>query len=627
MTISKRFESLAFVLIFIIGWAPPSNAAPGNSWDDTDIKYGTDNPSRQWLNIHLADSSAQPAPVYLYAHGAGESANDMTEKQLHTIASKGYTTVSWNSLAVIGSNADLSVTWSDAQQAFDWVQANAATYNFDPDHIVIGGVSSGSGASWELAHSGHPAIKGIYMVNALPNGFWQDTASWSPVDNVTVNSPPTYLVYGPTPAEIDAHTPTNVAPVVDRYEALNIADRMTLIDGMWNDFQDANGNWTNDGENMHYFPQFVDSLNVKVSRTTDQITLVDSKTVTLDSNSWELNYYQDDAYDCGLTGKFSFMVMEPANNPGVEAPLWVYLHGGGYGWFEEDGFYQAVKTQTEHSWNHQETFQDFIDKHLLHNTTRADGEVQSSTLTRRIQEGYRVVFGSLCDHDLYSGRGAPYANNPNPHGQVNEVNGLQAAMAAVDYTVANYPSTQVFAHGTSAGSIGVFSMAQAYLEEGIKLTAIVADSWTITPRVYEMFDMLVGQPPYVFNGGSLLIDGMEKIGFDYVGLGIYPDAKISAGFTEVPSMIIIGELDPACGGGNPTIPQAQAAGLSNCGWMYDDLRKAVDNQPNSPHVFDLSPTGNHVDTNRKGPLNDRVDTFLNGVLSKNPPQVFPSISQ
>ncbi len=372
------------------------------------------------------------------------------------------------------------------------------------------------------------------------------------------------------------------------------------------------------------------SPSLIVSRTTDQITLVESRILTLDSNSFELNYYQDDAYDCGLTGKFSFMVMEPANNPGAEAPLWVYLHGGGYGWFEEDGFYQAVKTQTEHSWNHQETFQDFIDKHLLSNThagLAGQGNLESTTLTRRIQEGYRVVFGSLCDHDLYSGRGAPYANNPNPHGQVNEVNGLQAAMAAVDYTVANYPSTQVFAHGTSAGSIGVFSMAQAYLEEGIKLTAIVADSWTMTPRVFEMFDALVGQPPYVFNGGSLLIDGMDKIGFDYLGLGIYPDAKISAGFTEVPSMIIIGELDPACGGGNPTIPQAQAADLSNCGWMYDDLRKAVDNQPNSPHVFDLSPTGNHVDTNRKGPINDRVDTFLNGVYSTNPPHVFPSISQ
>ena len=86
-----------------------------------------------------------------------------------------------------------------------------------------------------------------------------------------------------------------------------------------------------------------------------------------------------------------------------------------------------------------------------------------STLTRRIQEGYRVLLVSMCDHDNYAGRGAPYPNNPNPNGGERQVNGLQATMAAMDYTVANYPTTHVFAHGTSAGSLGVFAMSQAYV--------------------------------------------------------------------------------------------------------------------------------------------------------------------
>ena len=62
--------------------------------------------------------------------------------------------------------------------------------------------------------------------------------------------------------------------------------------------------------------------------------------------------------------------------------------------------------------------------------------------------------------------------------------------------------------------------------------------------------------------------------------------------------------------------------LSNCGWMYDDLRQAIDNQPSSPHVLELSPTGDHVDTNRGGPINNRVNAFLNTVLSTNPPNPF-----
>ena len=88
-------------------------------------------------------------------------------------------------------------------------------------------------------------------------------------------------------------------------------------------------------------------------------------------------------------------------------------------------------------------------------------------------------------------------------------------------------------------------------------------------------------------------------------------------------MYIIGEKDPGCGGYRDgileAIPQAAAAGLSNCAWQYDDLRDAIANQPDSPHVFDLSPTGDHVETNRENPVNNRVDNFISGVLATDPP--------
>ena len=367
------------------------------------------------------------------------------------------------------------------------------------------------------------------------------------------------------------------------------------------------------------------SQRLLVSRATDQITLEDTQTVEWGDASFVLNFYRNKAYTCGLSGDYTFMVMEPANNPGVEAPLWVYQHGGGYGWFDEDQVYQTVKDLTMDTWNHEETLDDFINKHLLYNTVDRDGEVMSSTLTRRIQEGYRVVFASLCDHDNYSGTGTPYPNNPNPNGGERQVNGLQASMAMVDYTVAYYPTSQVFAHGTSAGSIGVWALSQAYIEEGIYLTAAVADSWTFTPRVFDMFDSLVGQEGYVFNGGDLRTDGMDKIGFDYGGLGYHPIAKINDGFTEVPHMFIIGEKDPGCGGTRggilEPIPEAEAEGLGNCAWQYDELIQTINDQPNSPHIFDLH-TGDHVETNRNHPVNDRVDAFLSEIWGTNPPSVF-----
>ena len=358
-----------------------------------------------------------------------------------------------------------------------------------------------------------------------------------------------------------------------------------------------------------------------VNRTTDRINLVESRTLDWESDtSLEINFYRNEAYTCGLSGHYTFIVIEPINNPGIEAPLWTYLHGGGYGWFDKNQTYQTVKTLTQDTWNHEESFDKLINAHLIHNTHTRAGELMSSTLTRRIREGYRILLVSLCDHDNYGGWGDPYPNNPNPSAQVN---GLQATMAAMDYTVANYSTSQVFAHGTSCGSLGVWSAAAAYSHEDIYLTAIVADSWTFDPpRIFELFDIYVGVDPYPFNGGDLRGDGMEKMGFDYEGLRQYPEAMIRDGFTEVPSMFIIGELDPACGGKLPTIPAADEANLSNCRWHYDRLRQAIDEQPNTPHILDFAPNGDHVETNRNNPVNTRVDNFLAAVWSTHPPHVF-----
>ena len=228
-------------------------------WDYTDIAYGTEDPSRQWLNIRLAYDQTEPSPVYLFAHGNGGSANGMSRKQLHTIASEGYTTVSWESIVTLEGEADLLTAVADAQVMFDWVLANAATYNMDPDHIVVGGRSRGSIISWQLAHSNHPSIEGIYMYNALPRGAWQGE-DWTPDDDVNPNSPIAYLVYGPDFDDDDGHNPTYADPVIARYDELDIGTRMTRYVDMWGDFQNEQGNWINDGELMHYFPEFVATL-------------------------------------------------------------------------------------------------------------------------------------------------------------------------------------------------------------------------------------------------------------------------------------------------------------------------------------------------------------------------------
>jgi hypothetical protein len=113
-------------------------------WDHDHIPYGTDDPERQWLNIHLANDQSKPMPIYLFAHGNGGSANNMNEKELHAIANEGYATVSWESIPTISGADEAAIGIADAQVMFEWVRANADTYNLDPDHIVVGGRSRGS---------------------------------------------------------------------------------------------------------------------------------------------------------------------------------------------------------------------------------------------------------------------------------------------------------------------------------------------------------------------------------------------------------------------------------------------------------------------------------------------------
>jgi len=356
-----------------------------------------------------------------------------------------------------------------------------------------------------------------------------------------------------------------------------------------------------------------------VERTTDGIALAGEQNQTAFGLDFDFDFYRNNAYSCGLSGNYTFMVVNPANgDETVEAPLWVFLHGGGAGFYDENGDYQAVGDQTEDTWNREETFNDFLVEQLQGRTI-ANGQLQDITLTRRIQEGYRVLMVSMCDHDQYSGLGTPYPNHPNPGA---EVNGMQATMSAVEYTVANYPTTEVFAHGTSAGSVGVYNLAMSFAAQDIHLTGVVADS-ILSPRAFDLFDVYPGQAP-------------RQAGWTYEGVGgkqgfygdtnrsdaIAPEGRIDAGFDEVPLLFVGGTDDPFCFWDLPPIPEAASAGQNNCEWAAQGLIDTIAAQPASPHqVANMAGEG-HIPTNTVSTANDIVDTFIGDILAGNPPAPF-----
>lgn len=237
---------------------PVFRTTTGALWDVRDVKYGIEDSDRQWLNVSLA-GTAEPSPVYIFAHSNGSTANNMSQGQLDAIASAGYATVSWESIPNVSSPEQLITVWADSFVVLDWLRANAALYNIDPDRIIIGGRSRGSGSSWPLMHSGDPAILGGYFYNGLPEGFWQAPTIWTPVVDVNPDSPPVYFAFGPDRDDNDTHNPVFADPAIARYQELGIGDRVSSTEGMWDLFL-VNGQWTNDAEIMEYFPAFAASL-------------------------------------------------------------------------------------------------------------------------------------------------------------------------------------------------------------------------------------------------------------------------------------------------------------------------------------------------------------------------------
>ena len=363
----------------------------------------------------------------------------------------------------------------------------------------------------------------------------------------------------------------------------------------------------------------------EVNRTVTQIALVDEMTIEDDvfNANLELDFYRNKAYEAGLSTQanpeyYTFMVINPNNDPNASAPLWIYLHGGAQGYFDEQGVYQTNPNQDEHSFNHEESFDDLWQTITIR--TIANGQLEDNTLKRRIEEGYRILVVSYSDHDWYSGFGTTYPNNPaNPNAQVN---GLQATMAAIDYTADNYPTTHAWLHGTSAGSIGVWSVALSYEQEGRPITGLIGDSGAVVENIDAIFDAYLesGQLNY---DASWRPEGIEeKVGyFANVNNQAHPEAQIkNFDFRATPGIWITGLADPAFAAHLPTVAEAVDAGFdNNPEYIMSGLNTAINGQIGSPHELHFLPNTGHVPTNDEGPANNLVNNFIDKVLASNPP--------
>lgn len=360
-----------------------------------------------------------------------------------------------------------------------------------------------------------------------------------------------------------------------------------------------------------------------IDRTQDGIVLAKEETRTVEGQTVHLDFYRNEAYDCGKSGKFTFLVIDPLNNDGAKAPLWVYLRGGGVGYYNEDGTYQGGEA-FENTFNTEADIDDLVEPvNRAIFTQGGTGELRTyATLYKRLAQGYRVLVPSLCDHDLHSGTGTTYPNNPND--VVHEVNGLQANMAATEFVATNdlYPTTNVFVHGISAGSVGAWSLAYSFAQEGIDLNGAIMDSYLISDRLGVLIERGVVTRPN-FNEGFSAEAVIEKVGpFADPDGGLLADDRVAAGFDEVPLFDVDGNESGYCGGEFPPIPEAQEEGRTNCEYLHGGMADAIAAQPDSPHRSLVVDGPGHVVTNNDGPWLDEIEGWLADILAGDPGEPF-----
>lgn len=280
---------------------------------------------------------------------------------------------------------------------------------------------------------------------------------------------------------------------------------------------------------------------------------------------WRYDQYRNPAYPCSTSGSSTFTI---ATRTDVSAdavrPLWVYLHGGGFGYFDSHGGPQpGTGLMVEETPLRQVGFLERGDS----NSGGVLAEVRAAT---DATSGYRMLAVSMCNHDGYMGG---VDRDPNhPFGL--PVGGLAATKAAIAFTLRTVPTDDYLLHGTSSGSFGAWGVAWAMDEMGVPAAGVIGDSG-IFNEAYE--GAVVGEKgcgdPYAEGYTTF----RRRVHPDLRGAANRPGALVADGRISSPVLDVYVPNDPIWCGDNPvscpvggvTVPM----GATDC--MHEEMTRAI----------------------------------------------------
>lgn len=289
---------------------------------------------------------------------------------------------------------------------------------------------------------------------------------------------------------------------------------------------------------------------------------------SVETGGWRYDQYRNPDYPCATSGDSTFVIATKLGTPtDAVRPLWVYLHGGGFGYFDASGSPQPDGYRmAEETLGRQVNF-----------LTGGDSGGGGGLLTRarsrsaRAPAGFRMLAVSMCHHDGYMGGGQADPNNPSPG---RPVTGLSATTAAIAFTLQTVPTDDYVLHGTSSGSFGTWATAWSLSAQGIPATAIVADSGVLGEAYKGWID---GEPGCGNPNNEGYQTFRRRVHPDLLADGNEPGALIADGRIASPVLDVWVPRDPIwCGDRQVQCPVGGVTvvmGATDC--MHEGVGRAV----------------------------------------------------
>ena len=322
----------------------------------------------------------------------------------------------------------------------------------------------------------------------------------------------------------------------------------------------------------------LDTASGAASGTIDQPGRVDRIVRRTDiapvaKDGYTYTFYENRAYPCSISGYQTFAIgAATGSSDTAPRPLWVKMHGGGKGWFDDAGAPKPTAGQKK---------QEPLSKLVGY----ADGGL--TRLVRHTTAGFRVLLVSMCSHDIYAGVNTTDPHNPNLDGAGNPrtTNGLISVKAAIQYFEAHYPTTDFFLHGTSAGGAGVLNVGWGLQRQGLVPDGIVSDSGLINQEA-ELARVQQG----TCGAGGETLDTLTRASArwapEVIDPANQPDLTVSRGDFTVPIVHVWNKGDHnTCGNTPMTCPLRDGSTptlwSATCG--HTPMQQAIASLPASRH--------------------------------------------